>query len=85
VARVPLDGKLLTDDFYNGNAFDVGLRRYAPELLSGDLRVEILPLRKDAPIYMAAEARPDFGTNASVVVLKAVEIIPRYRVELSAR
>ena len=28
VARVTLNGRLLTDDFYNGNVFEVGLRRY---------------------------------------------------------
>ena len=85
VARVTLGGKLLTDNFYNGNALDVGLRRYAPEILKGDLRVEILPLRKDAPIYLAKEARPDFGNQQSIVSLNRVEMIPRYQIELGAR
>jgi hypothetical protein len=79
VACVTLNGKLLTDDFYNGNAFEIGLRRHAPEILKGDLRVAILPLRKDAPIYMAQQARPDFGGADSVVALRAVEIIPCYQ------
>jgi hypothetical protein len=61
VARVTLNRRLLTDDFYNGNVFEVGLRRYAPEILDGELRVAILALREDAPIYLANEARPDFG------------------------
>ncbi len=85
VARVMLDGKLVTDDFYNGNKFDVGLRRHAPEILNGDLRVAILPLRKDAPIYMAKEARPDFGKADSVVELRGIEIVPRYQAELTAK
>jgi len=85
VARVTLNGKLLTDDFFNGNALDVGLRRYAPDILSGDLRVEILPLRKDAPIYLAREARPGFGRQPSVVSLNGVEIIPRYQIQFEAR
>ena len=85
VARVSLNGKLLADDFYNGNPFDVGLNRYAPEILNGNLRVEILPLRKDAPIYLAQSATPDFGSAASVVALRGLEIIPRYSVELSAQ
>ncbi len=85
VARVTLNGKLLTDDFYNGNPFEVGLRRYAPEILTGDLRVEILPLRKDAPIYLAREARPDFGGKQSTVSLKRVEIVPRYQIALQAQ
>jgi beta-galactosidase len=84
VARVSLDGKLLTDDFYNGNKFDVGLRRYAPEILKGDLRVAILPLRKDAPIYLAPQAKPDFGKGDSVVALRGLEIVPRYTVQLTA-
>jgi hypothetical protein len=85
VARVTLNGRLLTDDFYNGSALDVGLRRHAPEILAGDLRVEILPLRKDAPIYLAKEARPDFGSQQSVVSLNSIEIIPRYQIQLEAR
>ena len=85
VARVMLNGKFVTDDFYNGNAFDVGLRRHAPEILTGDLRIEILPLRKDAPIYLAREVRPDFGNQQSVVSLNSVEIIPRYQIQLEAR
>ena len=28
-----LNGKLLADDFYNGNDFEIGLRRYAPDIL----------------------------------------------------
>ena len=85
VARVTLNGKLLTDDFYNGNVFEVGLRRYAPAILAGDLRVEILPLRKDAPIMLAKEAAPDFGDQQSLVSLDRVEIIPRYQIQLSAQ
>jgi beta-galactosidase len=85
VARVTLNGKLLTDDFYNGNALDLGLRRYAPEILNGDLRIAILPLRKDAPVFMADQARPDFGKSGSVATLRDIEIIPRYQVQISGR
>ncbi len=85
VARVTLNGKLLTDDFYNGNVFEVGLRRYAPEILTGDLRVEILPLRKDAPVSLAKAARPEFGDKQSVVSLNRVELVPRYQIELKAQ
>jgi beta-galactosidase len=82
VARVTLDGKLLTDNFYNGNALEVGIRRHAPDIFNGDLRIAILPLRKDAPVYMAKAAKPDFGDKESVVKLEAVEIIAHYQVEL---
>jgi hypothetical protein len=51
------------------------LKRYGPEIATGELRLEILPLRKDAPIFLEPKARPDFGNNASVVELQSVEII----------
>jgi hypothetical protein len=85
VARVMLDGKFITDDFYNGNAFDTGLRRHAPDILKGDLRIAILPLRKDAPIYMAEKTRPHFGRADSVATLQRLEIIPNYQLQLTAR
>jgi beta-galactosidase len=84
VARVLLDGRLITDDFYNGRPLDIGLRRHAPEILTGELRIAILPIRKDAPIYMAQEARPDFGPAASLVALHGVEIIPHYQANLTS-
>ena len=75
VARLTLNGKLIADNFYAGREFDLGLKRYGPEIATGDLRLEILPLRKDAPIFLEPKARPDFGNNASVVELQSVEII----------
>jgi len=84
VARVSLNGKLLMDDFYNGNPLEIGLRRYGPEVLTGDLRVAILPLRQDAPIYLAPSARPDFSGAGSVVALHGLQIVPRYTIQLTA-
>jgi beta-galactosidase len=85
VARVNLNGKMIMDDFYNGNALEIGLQRYGPGILNGDLEIAILPLRNDAPIYMAKPARPDFGNADSVAALQSIEIIPRYHLQLTAR
>lgn len=83
VARVTLNGRLIQDDFYYGNYFDLGLRRFASELPGADLRVEILPLRKDAPIYLAPSALPNFGKAESLVELKRVELINRCEAALT--
>ena len=83
VARVRLNGRLLTDNFYNGTDFEIGLRRHAPEILSGDLRIEILPLRKDAPILLAESARPDFAATESIVLLKSAALVYRNEVRLT--
>ena len=75
VARLTLNGKLIADNFYAGREFDLGLQRYAPEIFTGDLRLEILPLRKDAPIFIEPKNRPDFGTNETVLNLQSVELV----------
>jgi hypothetical protein len=43
--------------------------------LSGDLRLEILPLRADAPIFLEPKNRPDFGGKQSVLKLRGVTIV----------
>jgi hypothetical protein len=90
VARFTLNGRLLIDDFYNGNALDLGLKRYAPGIVGGDLEFCVLPLRRDAVtpgdkqrIFMADSARPDFGDAEQVAAVSGVELIPRYTVQLS--
>jgi len=75
VARLTLNGRLLADNFYAGREFDLGLNRYGPEILTGDLRLEILPLRKDAPIFLEPKAQPDFGDQQDIVKLLSAEIV----------
>lgn len=75
VARLYLDGELLVDNFYNGGEFEVGLDRYAPEIGTGELLLKILPLRRDAPIYLPKDAWPDFGESESVAKLFDVELV----------
>ena len=78
VARLTLNGRLIDDNFYSGRTFDLGLKRYAPEILAGDLRLEILPLRKEAPIFLEPKAVPDFNGKQSLVKLQLVEIVNHY-------
>ena len=84
VARLTLNGKLVADNFYAGREFDLGLNRFAPEILTGDLRLEILPLRKDAPIFLEPKAQPDFGKADSLAKVQGVEIINRHPVDFLA-
>jgi hypothetical protein len=81
VARLTLNGRLIDDNFYSGREFDLGLDRYAPEIFHGDLRLEILPLRADAPIFLEPKARPHFGAKPSLAKLQSVAIVNRYAVE----
>jgi hypothetical protein len=83
VARLVLNGQLLDDQFYNGRSFEVGLKRYAPAILSGDLRLEVLPLRQDAPIYLPDEAKPRFGPDGAIATVRQIEIVRDYTAEFT--
>jgi beta-galactosidase len=78
VARLYTGDALVTDDFFKGTAWEIGLRRLAPEALAGGLELKILPLRQDAPIYLPAGARPSFASGSQVAALKEVRAIPEY-------
>ena len=84
VARLTLNGKLLDDNFYSGRTFDLGLKRYAPEILKGDLRLEILPLVKDSPIYLEPDAKHYFGKADDIAKINSLEIVNDYRVDVSS-
>jgi hypothetical protein len=76
VARLSIGGQFITDDFYNGRPLEIGLRRHAAELATGEIRLAVLPLRKDAPIYFSSPAaRPDFGQRDAVAELIRAEIV----------
>jgi beta-galactosidase len=78
VARLYLNGKFLDDNFYNGRPFEFGLKRYAPDIDSGELLLKILPLRKDAPIYIQKESLPDFGAADTALALNGIDVIERH-------
>lgn len=78
VARLFLGSTLLTDNFYNGKPFEIGLRRFAPEVYRQPLRLEILPLPKEAPIYLTHPIPPQAFGAKGAVHLESVEIIERH-------
>jgi len=84
IARISSIGKLLDDNFYNGNPWTIGLKRF---LRSGDVKtisLSILPLRKDAPIYFQSTSWPQFPANGQIDALKTVAWIPEYQLVIQS-
>lgn len=77
VARFYADGELLTDNFYNGTPWLIGLEQ-VPCREWNRLELKILPLRNHAPIYLPKGARPAPSPNGQVVNLKEVQAVPEY-------
>ncbi|MEI7833348.1 MAG: beta-galactosidase, partial [bacterium] len=73
-ARAYLDEQLVADDFYYGRTWEIGLHRFAPKVLEQGLTLRFLPLRRDAPVYIEEEFRPDFGEDESFIHIRDVRI-----------
>jgi hypothetical protein len=82
VARIYLGDRLLTDNFYNGKPFELGLKRFGSDVYNNTLTIKILPISKDAPIYLPRGAQPNFGAAQSVVDLPRVEVYELRQVTL---
>jgi beta-galactosidase len=61
----------------DGTPFEIGLKRHAPTIYRGELLLKILPLRKDAPIYLPQDAWRDFGDSESVATLNRIDVHER--------
>ena len=80
-----LGDRLVADDFYFGRPWEIGLRRLAPEVMAKGLRLKILPLRKDAPIYLPLERWPNFGAADEIVEVRSIRSVVEYEVTVSER
>jgi hypothetical protein len=79
IARVYAGGKLATDDFYKGTPFEFALRRLSTPDTDQTLQLQILPLRKDAPIYLPGRENIHFPPSGQIVELQGVEVAPEYQ------
>lgn len=80
VAHFSEGAHLLADDFFHGAAWDLGLKRFLRGDAAQSFALEILPLRKDAPIFIPREAWPKFERKNEIVELRKITAIPEYEV-----
>jgi len=67
---------LIADHFYNGEVWEVGLKRFASLIKSRPLKLVLDPLYADADIFL--ECKPRF-VNGLAAALHNVEILPQYQ------
>ena len=72
-ARVYADGHLVEDNFWNGKPMLVR----ASDLVNKDVELRILPLKKDAPIYLQKEQKAilDAVKNGILLKLNSIKVI----------
>jgi beta-galactosidase len=79
IARVYADGRLVNDEFYNGAPWQVALGQVSGLGADPTLELQILPMRKDTPLYLPASGRISFPASGQVAELKEVEVVPEYQ------
>ena len=84
VARLSDERRLLTDNFYNGQPWTIGLKRFLNTQESGNFEVSILPLRKDAPVYLETRNPTQFEANGQIGQLGSIQLVPEYKLEIDA-
>jgi len=79
VARLFTGNAMLDDHFYTGVPWEIGLKRFGTELKK-PLSVTVLPLRRDAPIFLEDGMRPNEDQVAKIL---SVTITPEYRFRIT--
>jgi hypothetical protein len=83
IARLYVDGKLFTDNFYNGTPWMLALDRI-PCPLWDRLELKILPLHNQAPIYLPAGSRPAPSPSGEIANVREVQTVREYQAVFSA-
>jgi len=82
-ARLLAGSRLLTDYFFNGTEWQIGLKRFLSASVSATFTLQVLPLSRKTPIFFEADKRPSYGKDGQAGALYSVEALPEYQVVLT--
>ncbi|MGA7243988.1 MAG: beta-galactosidase [Terracidiphilus sp.] len=82
VARLYTGDKLLDDDFFNGLDWNVGLQRFLDAKQAATLKLRILPLRQDAPVYFEMPHKAGFDATGQAARVESIRLVPVYELSL---
>lgn len=79
-----LDGKLVTDKFYNGIPWQIGLKRFYPDASSKEMVFYFRPMYKNATYLQDLNPFdvPDFKNKNQVLEIRKMTFIPEYKTVL---
>jgi hypothetical protein len=84
VARLKAGNKLLTDDFYDGHPWFIGLGRFLRPRTATTFDLSILPLREDAPVYFELPKALNFPPCGQIDRLDNMKLVPEYQLILNS-
>ncbi len=83
VARLFSGATMLDDQFLNGSVWEIGLK-YVTDALGAPLTLTVLPLRKDAPIYLDQGVDRMVEGRDQLARVDSVTVVPQYRLDVAA-
>lgn len=84
IGRIFSGSEMLDDSFYSGHTWEIGLRRFKDEIQK-PLTLTILPLRKDAPIYIDEAVKAKLPDLDQVAEIQSVKLVPEYKLSLEIK
>jgi hypothetical protein len=82
-ARLLSGGRLLTDNFFNGTEWRIGLKRFLSASAPTTFSLQVLPLSRQASIFFEPGKQPKFDGNGQAGKLDSIEALPEYEIDLS--
>jgi len=79
-----LDGELVTDEFWKGTLWQIGLRKFYPNAASKEMVFYFRPVQEGASYLedISPKNRPDFSKSKHELNIRKISFTPEYKVNL---
>lgn len=79
-----LDGELVTDEFWKGTLWQIGLRKFYPSVASKEMVFYFRPVNENVSYLddILPENRPDFSKSKQVLDIRKISFTSEYKVNL---
>ncbi len=81
-ARAYIGDKFIEDDFYFGQPWEIGVKRFSPEISEKGLTIKALPLRKDSPVLIEPAKIPQFDAKGEALDIRSITAVPEYQLTI---
>ena len=80
-----INGSLVDDEFYFGQPWRIGLKRFLPRVAEDGMYISFRPISKDAPFLadLPPAAVPDFAGQHEILRINRVKVLPEYKASIS--
>jgi len=82
-ARLLSGDRLLTDNFYNGLAWQIGLKRFLSDESGSVFDLQVMPLASGARIFFEPGMAPRFDEKGQAGSMQSIQVRPEYEVDLT--